>query len=352
MRSVRSLILAVWLFNVFGTRVGVTFDYLSGSPAHDPALLLHVPAVHQRRLRRRQPHVQAERRRPRLGRLQLALVWIWIMIWSAGRRRHLRDLRARVQGHRPRHETGARFGGRSSRSSSTRSSRSASSAASARRPWSRSTTSARSSSSSATARRTSSSSSLASFVISMNTATADGSRALYGISRDGLTIRELGRLNRCHVPGIRDDAGHRDEHPLRSLRRQHLRHPGREQHRLRARTRVRPHRVTSCCARTGRTGRGRSSSAPTGPPIAAVLCARFRRLLASVGHRLVPDRRLRAATAAPRRKSSASPCSGRSRCCSSLPAHGAGPGKLRTGARRHRRCPSRVLQAPTCIVGA
>src|SRR4029453_6349288 len=41
----------------------------------------------------------------------------------------------------------------------------------------------------------------ASFVISMNTATADGSRALYGISRDGLTVKELGRLNRWNVPG-------------------------------------------------------------------------------------------------------------------------------------------------------
>ena len=41
----------------------------------------------------------------------------------------------------------------------------------------------------------------ASFVISMNTATADGSRALFGISRQGLTIKELGRLNRWNVPG-------------------------------------------------------------------------------------------------------------------------------------------------------
>src|SRR5262249_30173903 len=42
---------------------------------------------------------------------------------------------------------------------------------------------------------------LASFTISMNTATADGSRALYGISRDGMTIKELGRLNKFNVPG-------------------------------------------------------------------------------------------------------------------------------------------------------
>jgi amino acid transporter len=40
-----------------------------------------------------------------------------------------------------------------------------------------------------------------SFILSMNTATADGSRALYGISKDGLTIKELGRLNRFNVPG-------------------------------------------------------------------------------------------------------------------------------------------------------
>jgi amino acid transporter len=42
---------------------------------------------------------------------------------------------------------------------------------------------------------------IASFVISMNTATADGGRALLGISRDGMTVRELSKLNRFHVPG-------------------------------------------------------------------------------------------------------------------------------------------------------
>ncbi|MEA2291436.1 MAG: hypothetical protein QOF17_456 [Solirubrobacteraceae bacterium] len=38
-------------------------------------------------------------------------------------------------------------------------------------------------------------------VLSMNTATMDGSRALYGISRDGMTIKELGVLNKHNVPG-------------------------------------------------------------------------------------------------------------------------------------------------------
>ncbi len=39
------------------------------------------------------------------------------------------------------------------------------------------------------------------FVLSMATSTADGRRALYGISKAGLTIKWLGKLNRCHVPG-------------------------------------------------------------------------------------------------------------------------------------------------------
>ncbi len=40
----------------------------------------------------------------------------------------------------------------------------------------------------------------AGIVLAMNTATADGSRALYGISQDGMTIRWLGKLNGRHVP--------------------------------------------------------------------------------------------------------------------------------------------------------
>ena len=39
-----------------------------------------------------------------------------------------------------------------------------------------------------------------SFLLSMGTSTADAGRALYGISRVGLTIKQLGVLNRYHVP--------------------------------------------------------------------------------------------------------------------------------------------------------
>jgi amino acid transporter len=40
-----------------------------------------------------------------------------------------------------------------------------------------------------------------SFLLSMATSTADAGRALYGISKAGLTIKWLGKLNRFHVPG-------------------------------------------------------------------------------------------------------------------------------------------------------
>lgn len=41
----------------------------------------------------------------------------------------------------------------------------------------------------------------AGLLLSMNTATMDGSRALYGMAKEGLTVRQLDRLNHFHVPG-------------------------------------------------------------------------------------------------------------------------------------------------------
>ncbi len=41
---------------------------------------------------------------------------------------------------------------------------------------------------------------VAGLLMSMNTATMDGSRALFGISRDGMTVKQLGVLNRFNVP--------------------------------------------------------------------------------------------------------------------------------------------------------
>ena len=42
---------------------------------------------------------------------------------------------------------------------------------------------------------------IASLLLSMTSSTADAGRALYGISRAGMTIKQFGVLNRFHVPG-------------------------------------------------------------------------------------------------------------------------------------------------------
>jgi amino acid transporter len=42
---------------------------------------------------------------------------------------------------------------------------------------------------------------VAALILSMNSATMDGSRALYGIAKDGMTIKEFGVLNKHNVPG-------------------------------------------------------------------------------------------------------------------------------------------------------
>ena len=105
---------------------------------------------------------------------------------------------------------------------------------------------------------------IAGLLLSMNTATMDGSRALYGIAQDGMTTKWLGRLNRYSVPGHRHDRG-RDPEPVPDLLvRLPARHPRRGQPGLHARARVRADRASCCCAGTGRTGRGRSGWRPRG----------------------------------------------------------------------------------------
>jgi amino acid transporter len=43
---------------------------------------------------------------------------------------------------------------------------------------------------------------VAGLVLSMNSATMDGSRALFGIAKDGMTIRQFGMLNKYRVPAL------------------------------------------------------------------------------------------------------------------------------------------------------
>ncbi len=76
------LIVGVWVFNVFGTRIAVAFNYLAGALLMIPLFCFTLlPFLngdfHSSNLayKLNDPHLA-------WGGLQLALVWIWIMIWS------------------------------------------------------------------------------------------------------------------------------------------------------------------------------------------------------------------------------------------------------------------------------
>ena len=199
------LIICVWLFNVFGARVGVTFGYLAGALLMVPLFVMMILPFLNGSFDSDQLTYNLNNAGLAWGGLQLALVWLWIMCWSAWGvdvcatfapeyKDTVRDTKLALR-------SAALFsmfvyillpiafvGG------GTRGAR-----------LERTTTSA------AMDEIVGSDSELVtdffvvclcvSFMISMNTATADGGRALYGISRDGMTIKQLGVLNRFHVPG-------------------------------------------------------------------------------------------------------------------------------------------------------
>jgi amino acid transporter len=196
------IILAVWLFNVFGARIAVTFNYLAG-------ILLMIPLFVFMFL----PFINGDFDSANLtyklddpglawGGWQIALVWIWIMIWSAGGvdvcATFAPEYKDTVRDTRKALLSAAIFslvvytilpiglvGG-----------------VGAETVEAYDYVGALNQLVGADATNFFVVVILASFIISMNTATADGSRALYGISKDGLTIKQLGRLNRWNVPGF------------------------------------------------------------------------------------------------------------------------------------------------------
>jgi amino acid transporter len=194
------LILAVWAFNIFGTRIAVAFNYLSGA-------LLMIPLFCFTFL----PFLNGDFHSSNLtfklndaglawGGWQLALVWIWIMIWSTAPEASATfapEYKDTVNDTRKALLSSAIFilmvntlvpialtGGVGNK-----------------------TVEAFDYVGALNKLVGSGATDFfvvvicTSFILSMNTATADGSRALYGISRGGMTIRELGRLNRFNVPG-------------------------------------------------------------------------------------------------------------------------------------------------------
>jgi amino acid transporter len=198
------LILSVWLFNVYGARVGVTFGYAAGVLLMIPLFVMMI-----------YPFLNGSFDSDNLvnklngdglawGGLQLALVWLWLMCWSAWGvdvcatfapeyKDTVRDTKlalrsaalfslvvyillpiAFVGGAGEEAVAGYDYvGGMLSIVGSD----------------------------SEFLKDLFVVAIVASFLITMNTATADGGRALYGISRDGMTIKQLSTLNRYHVPG-------------------------------------------------------------------------------------------------------------------------------------------------------
>jgi len=194
------LILAVWMFNVFGTRVAVSFNYAAG-------ILLLVPLFCFSLL----PFINGDFHSSNLvyklndpglawGGLQLALVWIWIMIWSTAPEA--------AATFAPEYKDTARDTRKALISSAafilminTLVPAALTGGVGAKTVEAYDYVGALNHLVGSGGTDFFVVVMCLSFVLSMNTATADGSRALFGISRDGLTIKELGRLNRFNVPG-------------------------------------------------------------------------------------------------------------------------------------------------------
>jgi amino acid transporter len=198
------LILAVWLFNVFGTRVGVTFGYIAGLLLMIPLFIMIVVPIVNGSFD--SSNLTYKLNDPGLawGGLQLALVWLWLMCWSAWGvdvcatfapeyKETARDTKLALRsaalfsmvvyitlpitfvgGAGPKSVESYDYVGGMMSILGTNSKAVQDFLVFCL---------------------------VASFIITMNTATADGGRALYGISRDGMTIKQLGVLNRFHVPG-------------------------------------------------------------------------------------------------------------------------------------------------------
>ena len=196
------LILAVWLFNVRGVRVGVAFGYLAGVLLMIPLFVMMILPFLNGSFDSANLDNTIRATDPAWGGLQLSLVWLWLMCWSAWGV----DVCATFA---PEYKDTARDTKLALRSAAlfslvvyillpigfvgggTPQLVSAYDYVGAMNVIVGST-------------------SLtdffvvclvAAFIITMNTATADGGRALYGISRAGMTVKQLGRLNRYHVPG-------------------------------------------------------------------------------------------------------------------------------------------------------
>ena len=196
------LILCVWLFNIFGARISVTFNYLAGALLMVPLFVMMVLPFLNGSFDSDQLTYNLNDPGLAWGGVQLALVWLWIMCWSAWGvdvcATFAPEYKDTVGDTRLALRSAALFslfvyillpigfvGGGTAESVAAYDYVGA-------------------------MNNILDSTGLTdflvvclciSFLIGMNTATADGGRALFGISKAGMTIKQLSVLNRWHVPG-------------------------------------------------------------------------------------------------------------------------------------------------------
>jgi amino acid transporter len=198
------LIVAVWVFNFFGARVSVSFGYLAGALLMVPLFVMSIlPFIngtfHSSNL---QNTIAATSKHVGIPGWQLAIVWLWLMCWSAWGvdvcATFAPEYKDTVKDTKWALRSAALFsmvvyillpvafvGGGTAKLISGYGYVDAMNKIVG----------------STTATDFFVICLVAAFVITMNTATADGGRALYGISRAGMTIKQLGTLNRFHQPG-------------------------------------------------------------------------------------------------------------------------------------------------------
>ncbi len=194
------LIIAVWAFNYFGTRIAVSFNYITGVLLMFPLFCFTLLPFFDGKFHSSNLTFNLSHKGLAWGGVQLAIVWIWIMIWSTAPEAAATfapEYKDTVRDTRKALVSSAAF----IVLINTMVPFALTGAVGAKTVGAFDYVGALNTLVGKGATNFFVVVMCTSFIMSMNTATADGSRALYGISRDGLTIKELGRLNKNNVPG-------------------------------------------------------------------------------------------------------------------------------------------------------
>ena len=192
------VILAVWLFNVLGVKPSLTVGYVTGALLMIPLVDLHHHAVLHRGLAR--PNLEYVHRSGGFSDLSIALMWLFIMCWSA----YGIEVAASFA---PEYHDTRRDTAKALRSVAAFSlfvyiflPLGLGGVVGSTGDYGGFYVAALKEIAGPVLGGFAVVCLIASLILAMNTSTADGGRALYGIARDDMTIKWLYHLNRFHVP--------------------------------------------------------------------------------------------------------------------------------------------------------